>query len=217
MQTAPSVVRSISSLKRLSIASSGSTNICLALKRATAEQRLQLEQQLHLAHRITTLGDYRELLGKYYGVYAPLEPVLWRALVSLKEDLQLSRRRQAARLSSDMVACGFSDADIVALPRWQAIAPFPTIAQALGRLYVLESAPLGGQMMARQFRKRFSLKKDAGVSFLNGCGADTTERWRELRSVLAARLTAPSQRDHAVAAAIDMYEILQRWIAAQEE
>jgi heme oxygenase len=215
MQTAP--VRSISDFKRLHTATSGSTNICLALKNATAGHRSRLEQQLDLLHSITTLGDYREILGKFYGVYAPLEPVLWRALVSLKEELQLSRRRQAARLSSDLVACGFSDADIVALPRWQAIAPFPTVAQALGRLYALESAPLGGQTMARQFRKRFSLKRDAGVSFLNGYAGDTTERWRELRNVLVARLNTTVQRDHAVAAAVDTYEILQHWLASLQE
>jgi len=186
--------------------------ICDTLKSETQSHHLRLEQRLNLLQRVITLRDYRELLSRLYGIYAPLEPVLWRALDPLKEELSLARRKKAPLLSRDLAACGLKDADIVAIQRWREIAPFPSLPQALGHLYVLEGATLGGQVIARHLRKILPLKKTAGLSFFHSYGADASERWRQFRDVMTRHITTPAQQELAVGAALETFEAFDRWL-----
>jgi heme oxygenase (biliverdin-IX-beta and delta-forming) len=199
---------------RLGLVSANSqrTAILQILQHQTAAAHLDLERRLDLFNRVRTLAEYRQVLGRFYGIYAPLEPVLWRALAALKQELMLDSRRKAPLLSADLSACGLSNADIVGLPRWQAMEPFPAESQALGQLYVLEGATLGGQVMRRHFRKMLALKKDRGLAFFNSYGADVPERWRSFREVLARHVTTAKQQELAVKGANATFEMFKSWM-----
>src|SRR5262245_50442329 len=211
MQTAEElIVKNVEIVRRPQQRYVTPSTICDALTNETQGYHLRMEQRLDLFQRVLSLHDYRDVLSKFYGIYAPLEPVLWRALDPLKQELRLAERKKTPLLSSDLTACGLSNAQIVALPRLQEIAPFPSIPQALGRLYVLERATLGGQIIARHFRKLLPLKKHAGLSFFYSYGADMAERWRHFREVLSQQVVTSAQKELAVDAAIEMFDTFDR-------
>jgi heme oxygenase (biliverdin-IX-beta and delta-forming) len=214
MQTAELFFRNIESTR---IAGSScrapvKIKICDALKSETQSHHVRLEQRLNLFQRVISLHDYRELLSRLYGIYAPLEPVLWRSLEPLKQPLRLAERKKAPLLSRDLTACGLTNADIIALPRWAEIAPFPSVPQALGQLYVLEGATLGGQVITRHLRKMLPLKKTAGLSFFYSYGNEVSERWRQYREVMTRQITTAAQQELAVTAAVETFEAFERWM-----
>jgi heme oxygenase len=187
------------------------------LKKNTESQQLRFNEGLQLLRGVVSFDDYRDLLSRFYGIYAPLEAVLWRALDSLKDDLQLAGRRKTPQLSIDLSACGFSNAEIVAIARCSVIAPFPSVPQALGALYVLECATIDAQVVARRLRKLFSPKKSAGLAFFSSYGAQTPDRSRQFRNVLSAHLRTAAQQDQAVNAAIETYSLLQHWLVQRND
>jgi heme oxygenase len=204
---------------RLGLVSANSQRAAILqiLQHQTAAAHLDLERRLDLFNRVRTLAEYRQVLARFYGIYAPLEPVLWRALTALKQELTLDSRRKAPLLSADLSACGLSNRDIVDLPRWQAMAPFPAQSQALGQLYVLEGATLGGQVMRRHFRKVLALKKDRGLAFFNSYGADVAERWRCFREVFARYVTTAKQQELALNGANTTFEMFKSWMEEKPE
>ena len=203
--------------RNVGVLSKSSHSRVMALLRAqTAPLHFEFEQKLDLFTRVNTLIDYRQLLGRFYGFYSPLERVLWRALAPLKQELMLDKRRKAPLISADLSVCGLSDGAIVELPRWQQIAPFPSISQALGQLYVLEGTTLGGQVSTRHFRRLLALKNTAGLSFFYSYGLDVPQRWRQFCAVVSDHVRTPAQEDLMVNAAIDTLEMLRSWMIGKE-
>ena len=189
----------------------------MALLRAqTAPLHRELEQRLDIFRRVNTVPDYCHVLSRFYGIYSPLERVLWRALAPLKQELMLDVRRKAPLISADLSFCGLSNAAIVELPRWQRIPPFPAIPQALGQLYVLEGATLGGQVITRHFRRLLPLKKNAGLSFFYSYGTNVPERWRQFGDIVSSHVRTTAQQDLAVAGAIDTFEMFRWWMSRGE-
>ena len=74
-------------------------------------------------------------------------------------------------------------------------------AGAMGALYVLEGARLGGKLLARRVEAEFGLTAEHGATYLNGDGADTGRRWRQFLAALEERLASPDDLARAVAAA----------------
>ena len=185
------------------------------LRAQTAPLHRELEQRLDIFGRINTLPDYCQVLGRFYGIYSPLERVLWRALAPLKQELMLDVRRKAPLISADLSFCGLSNAAIVELPRWQRIAPFPSIPQALGQLYAIESATLSGPVITRQLRRLLPLKKH-GLSFLYSYGTSVPQRSRQFRDVVSSHVKTTAQQDLAVAGAIDTFEMFHWWMSRNE-
>jgi heme oxygenase len=104
----------------------------------------------------------------------------------------------------------------VELPRWQRIAPFPSISESLCRLYVWEAATLGGQVITRHIRAVLALKKNAGLSFFYSYGSAVPARWRQFREVFSANVRSDAHEELAVSAAIDTLEMFCRWMKGNE-
>lgn len=74
-------------------------------------------------------------------------------------------------------------------------------ASAIGALYVLEGARLGGKLLARLVEDRLGLTAELGATYLNGDGVDTGRRWRHFLADLEERLVASDELIRAIAAA----------------
>lgn len=166
---------------------------------------------MNLFQCVRSLRDYRELLSKVYGIYARLEPVLWRALAPLAEPLQRVERQKSRLRSGDLTVCGVSGVDITALPRWQRIAPFPSRWHKLWaglrarRRYPWrpgDRAPLANCWEKRR------------AGFFHSYGA---EGWRQFRSVLAQQVRTRLQQEAAIGAASDTFEIFDCWMNGEEK
>ena len=83
-------------------------------------------------------------------------------------------------------------------------------AGAIGALYVLEGARLGGKLLARKVEAELGLTAEHGAAYLNGDGAEAGRRWRRFLSGLEERLVLSEDLVRAVAAARATFRLIIR-------
>ena len=148
------------------------------LRAATAVLHQRVEDGVDLFRNAETKVGYAELLIRMEAFYAGFEPALFRALpTELPEEFRFAR---VDRLREDL--------DVVR-PGWTPRAPiapdgFESDAHALGGLYVVEGAALGGQLIARFLLARHGYSASRGASFFASAGNAVGPRWRAVRDVL---------------------------------
>jgi len=145
---------------------------------------------------LESLWAYRRLLTSLYRFYSPLE----RDIAGYLPDALASSGycSKSALLTDDL--------DVLDV-EWEGLSPsglspsISTSTQAVGSLYVLEGASLGGQIIARLAIERLHLEPDRGASFFHGHGADTGARWTEFRGRMEGLDLSPPDQGEAVASA----------------
>jgi len=162
-----------------------------ALKAATAAHHERLERRVDIASRLRSREAYRDLLERFYGYYAPLEERLrpFSEMVAFAPKTPL--------LALDIEALG---GDPGALPVACRLPPTGSPHEALGVLYVLEGATLGGAVIARMSRGL-----DISRAFF---GAYDSARWRAFKAFVD---------DHGAdsAAAVATFETMEAWVCGE--
>ena len=180
------------------------------LKAQTRAEHTAMEGALDLMRDDLSLADYRHLLERYFAFYAPVEARLAGVFYSAPlGGLDFEGRRKLPLLRADLDALGGRAADTLAV--CDALPPLHTPAQAVGCLYVLEGATLGGLVIGRHVRRTLGLTPDSGARFFNGNGARTAEMWRTFRSALAEFAASPATADAVVESANQTFRSLRHW------
>ncbi len=164
--------------------------IMKALRERTRASHGRIEACIDLPTRVQSLKSYRQLLGDLLGYYEPLE-------------IQLVRFTQP-------------DFDFAALPQCNKPPDLTHFAQALGCLYVLEGATLGGQIIARQLRQSFNFDAQYGAAFFNGYGAQTAEKWKTFGAALTFYATSSELEDTIIQAADETFLTLEQWLVRRD-
>jgi heme oxygenase len=126
---------------------------------------------------------YLGLLGRLLGFHAPIEAAIAACLGDDAFGLDLARLRRAPLLLDDLTALGADKATIGALQHLPAPG-FATPAHAMGALYVLEGATLGGRALAGGLDPVLGPNTLPGRRFLLA-GADRARpAWRDVRAAL---------------------------------
>ena len=167
------------------------------LRDETRDLHERVERRLPLLDPGVTLAAYRETLAALHALHAPLERRLAR-VPGLDRCLpDLARRWRAPRLAADLRALGAGPSLVaVESPYVPAVDDVPT---ALGALYVLEGATLGGRLVARHVTSALPVTADDGCGYFASHGVHVGAAWHAFRRAVVA-YAAP--RDEAAAAAI---------------
>ncbi|SFS18253.1 Heme oxygenase [Granulicella pectinivorans] len=182
------------------------------MRAATMEAHLSIERALALPDSIQTSGDYRDWLGRFFGIYLPLEEVLrgFHEWPSWKIDLDVLG--QARALRQDLIALG-CDLRTIELAVGDALPRLTRFAEALGALYVLEGSKLGGRMILRELLPRMSSEISGAWMFFEGHGAETGARWADFRGSLDAYCAAePAELGGVIEGANATFQALHRWM-----
>lgn len=184
------------------------------LKETTKTQHEQAEQAMNLPERLRSVQNYTHLLSRFLAFYGPLEDRVSHIehLDSLGIDFQ--QRRKSHRLRDDLRTCGWSEAEITATAPCGQLPAITNLPAALGCLYVMEGATLGGQYIRREVESRLGFTADRGCSFFAGYGAETRPMWQSF----CTALTDYSQQEpvydpQIVAAAQDTFTCFENWVA----
>ena len=175
------------------------------LRAATREQHDRIEQRVDLAARLASAEEYRGLLARLHGFYAPVEAALAPHAGDIA-GLDFHGRRKASLLLDDVRALGGAEE-----PAAEDIPEVRSQAQALGVLYVLEGSTHGGAVIARMARERLGVTRERGASFFCAYGGSVGSRWRAFGDVVEDHTggTAPAEmRD----AATGCFEALEDWL-----
>ncbi|MCY7315236.1 MAG: biliverdin-producing heme oxygenase [Rubrivivax sp.] len=187
-----------------------SVDVLDRLKAQTRAEHLAMEDALGLMRDDLLLADYRRLLERYFGFYAPVEARLAGLLPSDPlGGLDFETRRKLPLLRADLAALGGPAADTLAV--CHALPPLRTPAQAMGCLYVLEGATLGGVVISRHVQRTLGLTPDSGARYFHGNGAHTAEMWRAFRSALAGFSASAANADAVVESANETFRSLRHW------
>ena len=181
------------------------TSAMAELREATREHHDRIERRVDLPSRLASLEDYRGLLARLHGFYAPIE----LAVAPHAEDiagLDFHRRRKASLLLDDVRSLG-GDEGAVAEDLPEIASP----AGALGVLYVLEGSTLGGAVIGRMARERLGVTRERGASFFGAYGGSVGSRWRAFGDAVEDHTggTAPAEMREA---AIRCFESLEDWL-----
>lgn len=180
------------------------------LREATRLVHARTEALLPLMDPSLATTTYVRVLEAFLGFYAPLEPALVSAAASSGVWSALDERQKVPLIIADLLALGKTRLAIDELPRCAASPRVPSASHAIGVLYVVEGATLGGQIIGRHLRDRLGLDAARGAAFFNGYGARTGAIWKRFSHHVD---TSPLiETDAAVSAAVETFETLLSWL-----
>ncbi|HYN77120.1 MAG TPA: biliverdin-producing heme oxygenase [Lamprocystis sp. (in: g-proteobacteria)] len=192
-----------------------------ALRSATAPIH-QAVERLPVMARLTSPAvgpvDYRRYLAAMAGVYGGMEPTLFATLAaSLPSEriAALCLRPKYPALEADLAANGLMPPVPVRTPSESRGVSSPlTLSAALGGLYVLEGATLGGRVILRQLRRSLG-ERLVGDTFLAFHGDQASGVWKAfshtLEDLVAEGLVVPN---HTINAACSVFDQVYRMLAS---
>lgn len=183
------------------------------LRQRTSLLHDRVERAVDLPSRCDSREGYASLLSRLLGFYEPFETALarfdWR-----QAGLDFEERRKAGRLRADLSALGWEGAAIDGAARCRDLPRPAALAGAVGCLYVLEGATLGGQVIARQTARSLGVGPERGGRFYEGYGEATGRLWRAFGSAANAYCGHDERRsEEAVDGAIATFAAFEAWLA----
>lgn len=170
------------------------------LKAETAELHQEVEALAFadkiLSHALS-LGEYKRLLSVNYRFHASLEPQLENVL-DLKEAalLKVEERRKQPLLLKDMAMIGMGIPSL-ADPSFRVCHS----AQALGVLYVMEGATLGGAVILKSLKNNSAFSEITHFYYYGCYGKQTAHHWTSFCEALVALADTDSKQDQVVQSA----------------
>ena len=192
--------------------SAANHRILPALRGATSEAHLALEQVVDVERCLEDSLLYTRLLKSFLGFYRPLEARLEAMGDWADTGLNFAARRKTPWLEADLAALGLDDEAIRALPETRELPPTNGWAHCFGCLYVLEGATLGGRHVSAMMHD--SAVPGGARTFFGSYGVSTGARWQEFVSALEAHAASGTDRARSdiVESAKETFASLHHWI-----
>jgi heme oxygenase len=149
----------------------------------TGTLHAESEALLRLPSAILNRRDYGRWLGRFLGLYDPLERILAGFSEWAEIDMALIPQARTSCLFSDLLALG-SDPDRVPRAPPPQLPELPTFAHAVGARYVLEGARLGGRVILRDLEARIGPEIGEATAFFGEGGAPTVPSWPKFQAAL---------------------------------
>jgi heme oxygenase (biliverdin-IX-beta and delta-forming) len=175
------------------------------LRAATQSLHARVETRLDLASPTVTLRTYTEALRSLLWAYSALEDGLEPHICALAQmGIGVPIQRRARRIRRDLAVLGveISNRSVVAAPEVDGVAA------ALGSMYVMEGAALGGAVIRRNVLSVLKIDVDSGGSFFAGDGEDIGARWKAFCIGLEIGLRDASLVRRAVDSAVATFALI---------
>ena len=186
------------------------TTFLSRLKEATKPDHEATEQTVDLGSRAKTPEGYRALLGRFLGFYESAEARLAPVLGEMA-GLNFADRRKTELIKADLRVLGFDDAAIDALPRYMGLERLSDIPTALGSMYVLEGATLGGQYVSKHIQSILDVRPGEGCSFFNSYGDNVGPMWKAFKDILSTSAESDLDQTTLIASARDTFRHFNEW------
>jgi heme oxygenase len=188
------------------------SSIMAELKAATRAQHEATEDVVGFEAATRDLLSYRHLLEKFYGFYAPTEQKLQQVSGLANAVPDIPARMKTNLLRDDIKDLG---GDASNLPLCQSLPDLSNTSQAIGCVYVLEGATLGGQILSRQAKNALAVTPEYAGRFFSSYGPKVGSMWKSFsQSADAYSESHPSERSAIVKSATDTFSALSSWMQA---
>lgn len=174
------------------------------LRSDTAPLHARVEAAMPSLDTLATPAGYATALRALHGFHSAWEPALWAA--PGMADAGVDAARKLPLLEADLRALGLT-------PVGRPPAPAPAgDAEALGALYVLEGAGLGGRVILRHVAGPLGVTETTGAAYYTGYGDETGPRWKAFTAALEAFGAGAGRPDRVVAGAVACFGAMERWL-----
>ena len=184
-----------------------SAPMMLRLRTATEAHHRAIESSIGLA---ASEDAHRRMIAAFHGFICPWEQELGRLRCEPIQALILSRLK-THRLAADLQSFGLTIHEIALLPVCMDLPDLSTCSNALGSMYVLEGATLGGQIISRHCERVLGLSDGIGYSYFQGYQGETGAMWRAFGETVEEHSSA-SANDAIVQSACDTFDKLHAWL-----
>jgi heme oxygenase len=186
----------------------------LALRQGIRIHHDALERKMSPLLGTVSIHTYTALLQKLFGYYKPLEERIaalpgWHNL-----PVDLGRRQKAPLLARDLLWLKVTQPQLSQLPQCERLPEVKSITQALGCLYVLEGATLGGQIIGRHLKKNLALDENRGCAFFCSYGDEVGLMWKCFRETLSSHCSkhGRTEEEQLVTSACETFVSLDYWL-----
>ena len=186
----------------------------LTLKQGTRIYHDALERKMAPLLSTLSIHTYTALVQKLFGFYKPLEERIaalpgWHNL-----PIDLCRRQKAPLLARDLLWLKVTQPQLSQLPQCEHLPEVKSITEALGCLYVLEGATLGGQIIGRHLKKNLALDEDRGCAFFCSYGDEVGLMWNSFREMLSSHCSkhGRTEEEQLVKSACETFVSLDYWL-----
>lgn len=157
-----------------------------------------------------TPAMYMHHLVRVYGFEAPLEAAL-AYTPGLSHQIEVRSRVRSGFIVRDLLELGISAAQIAELPQCM-IAPFASVTEALGWMYVSERAALRHDAVRRHLVAQYP--QLAGATTYLAAASD--ERWKEFAGALEPYVRTRAQQRQVLSGAQDAFRCVIEWFRGRE-
>jgi len=186
------------------------------LRARTGPLHARLEATLSTLGFTASEAGYRRYLEKLLGFHVPLELDLSRVRGLDALGLELEARAKVPALRADLAALGVGAKAQNHLAWCTSSPPLRDVPAALGALYVVEGATLGGQVLFRDLSARLPRTMQLASRYLRVYGTTTGRRWQTFVQSLAT-LATDAEQELAAQTAVAMFEAIETWLLAHGE
>lgn len=152
-----------------------------------------------------TPAEYAVIIEKNYILHALVEKALkdYTALNNV-EGLDIADRYKTDSLIADMSLLG---KELPSLPN--ANITINSLEEALGMMYVLEGATLGGAYILKALVRTPSMQDVKTYNYYGVYGDTIGPKWKTFQQVLISNITTKEQEDKTIAAASKTFELFK--------
>jgi heme oxygenase len=159
----------------------------------------------------TTQTEYMRRLVRVYGFDAPVEAAI-AYTPRLLDSFELAPR--AGLIAGDLMTLGLEPSQVSKV-RQCMVAPFATVAEAMGWLYVHQRATLVHALVRRELLARLPQIADATM-YLGAYANSTGAHWDDFGIALDRIATTPALQQRVLSAAGDAFRVAVAWFEAAE-
>ncbi|PJJ79669.1 biliverdin-producing heme oxygenase [Mucilaginibacter auburnensis] len=155
-----------------------------------------------------SVADYAHILELFYGYFGGLELLIDKH-INTQNLPDYTDRRKTAALANDLTNLKGNlppKAEDTELPQ------INNLLQAFGALYVIEGSTLGGKIISKMVQQHLGITDGQGLSFFNGYGEDTGNKWVQFQQKLNAIAPTEAQQTEVIAAANNTFEKFRDWM-----
>lgn len=183
-----------------------------ALKNRTSVQHARLERAVDIMNPAITRARYAALIADFHAFYAPLERAVFAREEWKTAGFDLAERQKVPLLARDLEMLG-AKTPVTAPPAVR----LEGFEAALGALYVMEGATLGGQVIGRHLEKHLGLTALSGAAFFNSYGERVGPMWMQFRAFLMNQAISPEAEGRVVDGALRTFEGFGDWLERATE
>ena len=181
------------------------------LKSGTEQQHREIEGLIDPLRNFSSLDAYKCHVFKSWRFYRSMETGL-AALDWSRVGIDIAARRKLPLLERDLDALGIPRSH--APDDWAPLTPID-MDFALGCMYVVEGATLGGQVISRHLAK-LGIGPNNGGCFFNGYGTRTGEMWKSFQASAISYCVTEDQICQAVNGAKSAFLNFRRSMLLEE-